>query len=161
MALDLKIRWGGGQKHGGHNLPPGWDRVNRSATMLGPAVRAVWSQWVQNISKGVFLNSWINKFYETIFFQFFIHCICAQFSLLCVIRCMKRHGFSLMYPQWRLGAMESLIKTSVLVPNKILIVTIITCFLIGFWILASSGLHGGWGRVEFTFETSGMIILSI
>ena len=49
-----------------------------------------------------------------------------------------------MHPPWRLGAMKSLNKTSwLLVPNKILIVIIITYFLIGFWISASSGLHGG------------------
>ena len=39
MALDLKIGEGGRtEKCGGYNLPPGWDRVNLSAQMHGPAV---------------------------------------------------------------------------------------------------------------------------
>ena len=65
-------------------------------------------------------------------FHFLNHCIYAQFSLLSIISRLWPHASS-----WRLGAMESLIKTSrVLVPNKILIAiliaTILTCFLVGF-----------------------------
>ena len=70
---------------GGYNLPPGWDRVNLSAKMHGPAD----------------MNSWINNFVRHYFSFFFIHCIYAQFSLLSMISrsasCILHGGWE----QWK------------------------------------------------------------
>ncbi len=68
--------------------------------------------------------------------------------------------YSLMQPP--AASMEADVKEISMLILKILLKwPIIAKHLIGFWIAASSSLHGGRGRVECAFETSGMIILSI